>query len=184
MVYSNVSQAVVKTIKRHGAHDPFRLAEAMGIVILYENFGCDENAIKGFATEMNRIKMITLNADLLEIIQRIILAHEIGHIVLHRRRGIREFHEFSLFDESSLFEKEANLFAAEYLLSDEDVLEAMNGDTTFFSAAAMLHVPAELLDFKFRVMKWKGYQLVEAPIMAKSNFMKDMEIPADADYCE
>lgn len=87
-----------------------------------------------------------------------------------------------MFDESSMMEKEANLFAAEFLMDDRDVLCALNRDTTFFTAAAMLRVPAELLDFKFRVMKWKGYKLIEPPITASSKFLRDMEVPEDADY--
>jgi len=79
-------------------------------------------------------------------------------------------------------EKEANLFAAELILEDDKVLSALNQDTTFFSAAALLYVPAELLDFKFRIMKWKGYKVVEPPINARSNFLRDMEVPEDADY--
>jgi Zn-dependent peptidase ImmA (M78 family) len=86
-----------------------------------------------------------------------------------------------MFDESSRFEKEANLFAAEYLLNDEKVLATLNGDNTFFSAAAALNVPMELLDFKFRVMKWKGYKLVEPPITARSNFLRDVEVPYGPD---
>ena len=31
-----------------------------------------------------------------------------------------------------------------------------------------------MLDFKFRVMKWKGYKLIEPPIMAQSNFLANM----------
>ena len=87
-----------------------------------------------------------------------------------------------MFDESSAFEKDANLFAAEYLLHDDDVLETLNADNTFFSSAAQLRVPVELLDFKFRLMKWRGYKLVEPPISARSNFLLDMEVPKNPDY--
>ena len=76
-----------------------------------------------------------------------------------------------------MMEKDANLFAAELLLEDEDVLEMMNSDTTFFAAAAALNVPMELLDFKFRIMKWKGYMMMQAPIESRSNFLKNIEIP-------
>ena len=73
----------------------------------------------------------------------------------------------------------------EYLLNDEEVLDTLNRDTTFFTAAAKLYVPIELLDFKFRVMKWKGYKLIEPPISARSNFLANMEVPDDADcYCD
>ena len=87
-----------------------------------------------------------------------------------------------MFDESSLMEKEANLFAAELLMNDDDVVDVLNQDTTFFTASAILKVPMELLDFKFRVMKWKGFKLMEAPITASGNFLRDMEVPENADY--
>jgi len=77
--------------------------------------------------------------------------------------------------------KEANLFTAELLLDDASVFDVLNRDTTFFSAAAALYVPAELLDFKFRLMKWKGYKLTEPPISARSNFLRDMEVPDESE---
>lgn len=82
----------------------------------------------------------------------------------------------------SVCEKEANLFAAEYLMDDDEVLEALNRDGTFFNAASQLMVPAELLDFKFRMLKWKGYQMMESPIAARSNFLRDLSIPVNTDY--
>ena len=112
------------------------------------------------------------------------MAHELGHAVLHKHSGLHAFHEVGLFDESSLLEKEANLFAAELLLTDDDVFQTLNEDNTFFSAASSLYVPMELLDFKFRVMKWKGYKLMEPPITARSNFLRDLEVPINADDYE
>jgi len=156
----------------------------MGVKLLNKQLGYDEDSIKGFFLECRRIKTITLNSDMPSVIQRIILTHELGHAVLHKNSGIHAFHEVSLFDDSSVFEKEANLFAAEFLLKDEDVLETLNADTTFFSAASRLMVPMELLDFKFRVMKWKGYKIIEPPITARNNFLRDLEVPKNANYCD
>ena len=31
----------------------------------------------------------------------------------------------------------------------------------------------ELLDFKFRVMKWKGYMIVDSPVYSQSNWLKN-----------
>ena len=182
MTYTEICKAVKALKKEHNTHDPFAICEDLGIMVIPQNFGRAETAIKGFYLECKRIKTITVNADLPEVIQRIIVAHELGHARLHRNTGLRAFHDVALFDESAAMEKEANLFAAEFLMDDKDVLRALNRDTTFFSAAAMLRVPAELLDFKFRVMKWKGYKLIEPPISASGNFLRDMEVPPDADY--
>ena len=53
-------------------------------------------------------------------------------------------------------------------------MNALNEDQFFFQAAKALYVPAELLDFKFRVMKRKGYKL-ESPIVSHGNFLKTIE---------
>jgi len=76
----------------------------------------------------------------------------------------------------SIAEYEANVFAAELLLKDEDVFELLNDDISFFSIASMLRVPSELLDFKFRVLKRKGYQFIESPLQAGSKFLRDIEV--------
>ena len=182
MTYSDICESVHMLKKKYDETDPFKLCKAMGIILLLQPMGKHEGAIKGFYMKCKRIRTITVNSDLPEIIQKIIVAHEIGHAALHRKSGIHAFHEVGLFDESSFMEQEANLFAAEYLLDDQKVLETLNSDTTFFAAASELYVPMELLDFKFRVMKWKGYKLIEPPISARSNFLRDMEVPPDADY--
>jgi Zn-dependent peptidase ImmA (M78 family) len=182
LTYSEISTAVAKLIKKYDERNPFRLCRAMGIKLIFQPMGTAPDAVKGFFLKKNRIRVIVINSDLPEIIQRIIGAHELCHAEFHRKSGIHAFHEVTLFDQTSEFEKDANLFAAELLLEDKEVLDVLNQDTTFFSAAAMLLVPAELLDFKFRVMKWKGFKMIEPPINARSNFMKDMEIPEDADY--
>jgi Zn-dependent peptidase ImmA (M78 family) len=182
MNYDDICRAVKQLRHRYSESDPFRICKQMGIVLLFQSLGKDPSAIKGFYLECKRIRTITVNSDLPSVIQKIIVAHELGHATLHRSSGLHAFHEVGMFDESSTMEKDANLFAAEFLLDDDDVLKALNADNTFFSAAAQLYVPIELLDFKFRVMKWKGYKLVEPPIMSRSNFLRDMEVPENADY--
>lgn len=182
MTYAEICEAVERLKKKYQESDPVRLCRMMGIQLLYQDLGTDDDAMKGFFLESHRIKTITINDRLPHVIQKIILSHELGHAVLHKKTGIHAFHEVGLFDESSVLEKDANLFAAEYLLDDDAVLETLNADNTFFSAASALYVPIELLDFKFRVMKWKGYKLVEPPITARSNFLRDMEVPVNADY--
>ena len=179
MTHAVICKAVERLQKKYGERDPLKLCEAMGILVLTPPMGKTDDAIKGFFMENCRIKIITVNGDLPEIIQKIIIAHELGHAILHRTKGVHAFHDVTLFDSSSMMEKEANLFASELLLKDQDVLEMMNSDNTFFTAAAALNVPTELLDFKFRLMKWKGYKIVHAPTESRNNFLKDLKIPQE-----
>lgn len=182
MTYYEICASVHRLKQKFGDTDPFQLCRDMGILLLFQPMGKHETAIKGFYMLCKRVRSITVNSDLPEIIQKIIVAHELGHASLHNDCGVQAFHEVALFDNASTLEREANLFAAEYLLNDEDVLEVLNQDTTFFSAAALLRVPMEMLDFKFRLMKWKGYKLMEPPIHANGDFMRNMEVPENADY--
>jgi len=48
----------------------------------------------------------------------------------------------------------------------------------FFQAAKALYVPSELLDFKFRILKRRGYK-VESPITANGDFLKNLEQRTD-----
>lgn len=181
-IYAEICEAVEKLKKKYDETDPFRLCRCMGILLLFYPLGSAPDAVKGFFVEADRNRAITVNSDLPLFMQKIIVLHELGHAELHRSSGIFAFHDFLMYDSVSEYEKEANLFAAEYLLNDEDVLDALRRNETFFAAASELMVPPELLDFKYRLLKSKGYPMPESPMTARSNFLRDLEIPENSDY--
>lgn len=81
-----------------------------------------EGACKRFSLMQSQKKSITISCDLPEHLQRIILTHEVSPSVLHRNMtGIKAFHDFALFDDTSLYEYEANIFAAEWLTPPADL---------------------------------------------------------------
>lgn len=171
--FNYICSIVEKLKDRYAEADPLKLCDALGIVTLFAPMGGFPEACKGFFLTQSRIRSITINSDLSDDFQRIICAHELGHAMLHRdRSGINAFHDFSFFDGVDRLEYEANIFAAELLLPDDDVMKILNEDVSFFQAAAKLYVPAELLDFKFRALKWKGYKVIEPPTNATGNFLK------------
>lgn len=168
-----ISRQVARIMRKYDETDPYRLAQAMGIIVGYEAMGDYPEACKGFFMYQSRKKLIMINSDLPDVLQRIILAHEIGHAVLHSKElaTLKAFHDFALYDTTSRFEYEANLFAAEYLLDDGEVIDKLNDDAFFFGVARELFVPPELLDFKFRILKNKGWSL-ESPIASHGDFLK------------
>lgn len=172
--FDSICEEVEKLKTKHYESDPFRLCKAMGIKVLYAPMGEGSEACKGFYLIHNRIKTITINNSLSSEFARIICSHELGHAVLHKdKAGVKAFHDFGLFDSVSSYEYEANIFAAELLLEDGDVLNSLNDDLSFFQAASTLNVPAEILDFKFRILKWKGYKVTDAPLWSPGNWLKD-----------
>ena len=178
-----ICREVKRLKKKYHESDPFKLCDAMGIILLDAPMGNYQGACKGFFLTQSRKRSITINSDLPEELQRIIVTHELGHAVLHAKAvGVNAFHDFELFDSTSFMEYEANIFAAEFLMDDDDVLEKLNEDISFFGAASLLRVPPELLDFKFRLMKRNGYKLIDPPLMANSNFLKDVETEVTDEY--
>jgi len=168
-----ISNEVKRIRKKYAEKDPYDLCRALRISLISTAMGTGYEACKGFYLLQSRKQAIVINSNLPEDLQRIILMHEIGHAVLHRKAsGIKAFHDFALFDEASIYEYEANIFAADYLMNDEEVLDLLNEDLSFFGAASELKVPAELLDFKFRVLKRKGYKVIDPPLKANSDFLK------------
>jgi Zn-dependent peptidase ImmA (M78 family) len=85
---------------------------------------------------------------------------------------LKGFQEIELFDIARPAEYEANVFAAELLIDDNELLKLLNDDNmSFFDVARELYIPAALLDFKFRVLKHKGYR-IEAPYIANGDFLR------------
>lgn len=156
---------------KYHSRDPFYVCKELGIRLRYKDLG---HEIKAFYFYQSRIRNIVLNTNVSEITSRILVAHELGHDRLHKNLAmLKGLQEIKLFDKAQPIEYEANLFAAEFLIEDNELLKLLNDkDKTFFDIAKELCIPADLLDFKFRVMKHKGYR-VQAPYTAVGNFLKN-----------
>ena len=130
--------------------------------------------IKAYYFYQSRIRNIVINTRISETVRRILAAHELGHDRLHKEIAmLKGFHEIELFDMAQQTEFEANIFAAELLIDDAELLELLNEEIkSFFCVARELYIPAPLRDFKFRVLKHKGYR-IEIPYIANGGFLED-----------
>ena len=170
-VLDSIPQKVQTLVKKYDTRDPFELCRKLRIGVKYREL-CPQ--LKAYFFYQSRIKTVVLNSQTDAVVHRILCAHELGHATLHAEKlvAMRGFRELELFDCSDRTEYEANIFAAELLIPDGELLEILNTeDCSFFQAASALYVPVELLDFKFRVLKSKGYK-IEAPFLAQSDFLK------------
>ena len=141
-------------LDKYHERDPFRLCNDMDILLNRAPMGVDIYASKGFYIRQFGINVITVNSDQPEYIQKIVCAHEIGHSVLHS--DIVEACCFENLNLTQKTEREANLFAAEYLLSDEIVLSHIEESESVYTLAQKLEVPTEILLYKLQTMESKG----------------------------
>lgn len=150
-----VYQEIGKLVRKHGTRDPFELLDAMHVQV---RFYFDLHRTKGFSRYFLRQYFVGINGNLPEEEQRIVAAHELGHIVLHAQ-ALRNSPLFdtAVYDKRSGAEYEANLFAADLLLRDEDIMEASERpETSFESLCLSLGTTPGLMNFKLRSMSGRG----------------------------
>ena len=176
MTMEYICREVRRIQKKYEEIDPAKVCQAMHIAVIYQSMGAYANACKAFYLMQSRKQAIVINSDLSSSLQRVLLSHELGHAVLHRTNAnTKTFHDVHLFDETSQYEYEANLFAAEFLINDNDVITLLKEDQSFFAIASIISIPPALLDFKCRMLKYKGTAAIESPLMARSDFLNQYQ---------
>ena len=166
-----IAQTVDDLVKRYGTRDPYALCGMMSVKIHRMDL---EHKLKGFFFYCARQKNIVVDTGLNDVLERVLVAHELGHALLHQEISMmRGFQEMELMEErdDQPEENEANLFAAELLLPDEEVLKSLSR-MSFFESARALYVPAALLDYKLTMLKAKGYGM-NVMDCHRSDFLKE-----------
>ena len=103
----NIPIRVRNLVKREGTSDPVRIAKYLGCRILYCDLPCHVN---GMWRRILRRKYIFVNESITEEWQqKAIIAHELGHIILHPTYKAYSIHGISF--QSNRREDEANEFA-------------------------------------------------------------------------
>ena len=148
---------VNKLIKKCGTRDPYRVAEELGINILYRDFKKQRGAYKIILKN----RFIFLQNGLHPVIEQIVLWHEIGHDMLHRQEAALTggFQEFNIFDmHENRMEYEANVFAAQASLPDDTIIEYIKNGYDIQQIAKAMHSDINLIALKVDTLNSQGYQ--------------------------
>lgn len=137
----DIKQKALFLIRKYGTNDPFDLALALGIKILYEELG----SINGYYNMQLRMKQIHINHNLSLDQQYVTCAHELGHAVLHPKANT-PFLRANTFFSIDKMEIEANTFAAELLIPDSLILE--NPEFTRQQIARLAGYNERIMEFK------------------------------------
>lgn len=140
----NIHARVKHLIQKHGTRDPNKIADYLGINVEYKHYS---NSTKGYFIKILTNKFIIINSSIPNHEKEIVLAHELGHAVLHHNKDIKFIREFTLFP-TGRYENEANKFAAE-LLINENINKCYIENMSIDQLAAYFCVPKELVKYKF-----------------------------------
>ena len=164
---SRIYDIVSDFTKKYKTRDPFMLAEAMNVDVDFADLG----SLKGFYIVYKRGRYIVLNKSLTDELSGVILAHELGHDILHRHLaengGLKES---SFFDMKSKPEMEANVFAANLMISDKEVMSYAEDGYTAEDMSKELYVPYPLALIKLNDMNKRGFKL-NIPYNPKADFL-------------
>lgn len=153
-----IVQTANKLVDTLGTRDPHRIARELGIEVVPVDFKRQRGAYK----VLMRNRFIFIKNDLHPVMEGIVMLHEIGHDVLHRKEAVKAggFKEFNIFNmRDNRMEYEANLFAAQISLSDEDFLELAERGYDTQQIARTLNSDINLVALKADTLISQGYRL-------------------------
>jgi len=120
-----IKETVEAAIKKGESRNPFDLAQALGIIVLWEPLG----EIQGYYNCCYRQKFIHINDTLEEHPAAFTCAHELGHAILHPHINTPFLRRSTLFSVDRL-ETEANRFAVDFLYEDEELFPYLSRSIT------------------------------------------------------
>ena len=158
-----------KIFRTYEHRRPERIAKEMGILIVPAPFKKQKGAYK----VIERQPIIFINDHLHTVIREIVFGHELGHHLLHREEAIQVggFQEFNLFDmRENRMEYEANLFAAQLMLPDDEIKEYIYRGFDVQQIARAMRSDINLVAIKVSELNRQGCYFREQEF--RSNFLK------------
>lgn len=113
----NITSIVNQLVKKHHTRNPFAIAEALDVIVMHYPL-----EMRGMYFYASRCHMIYINDTLSNHEKRLVCAHELGHMIMHKGTN-SIFLSRSTHLNTSKYEIEANRFAINLLISDEDIWE-------------------------------------------------------------
>ena len=158
-----------KLIIKYKTRDPFKIMDDMHIIVGETS---SFQKLKGFCFMSCKTIYVQISSFLSEEEKQIVAAHELGHIILHRTQlKMAPMKDDTLYNMQDNTEYQANLFAADLLLSDADIADmAHNEDLDYFSLCSTLNSTPELMSFKLYSLTKRG-QAYHMPMEIQSNFL-------------
>lgn len=151
MNIEEIRKKVQKIKSKYKTNNPYVLIDYLNIRLKY--FPSSTSSLLGMYTKILNGRFIFLSSEL-DYKERSIIAHEIGHDQLHRfmmkKNGLTSFNCASYIN--NRYEKEANIFAAELLISDKSILNMIEDEIPINTFAYENGVIKEFVEIKLENM--------------------------------
>lgn len=114
----DIKKIVNSLVKKHKTRNPFEIIKGMNVILVPVPL----EGVRGFYQYFQRNNIIYIDDSLPEHEQILVCAHELGHMLLHKKANALFMDTYTGFN-TTKYEKEADLFAMELLVPDQVFLE-------------------------------------------------------------
>ncbi|NRT90128.1 ImmA/IrrE family metallo-endopeptidase [Clostridium beijerinckii] len=144
----NYRKKVQSLVKKCKTRDPYKIAMEEKVEVKFKHLS--PSSPEGIFKKILRRKYIIIN--LTRITSKphlnMVLAHELGHAMMHSSDKAFFLHDHTFYDRGR-FEIEANKFAAELLIDEEKVDTIYLEDLSIEQLACSYEVSVQLIKYKF-----------------------------------
>lgn len=134
-------------IKRYKSNNPFDICGCMGIIVLTVPLV----GVRGFYQHYKRNSMVYISEELNDHLRLFVCAHELGHAVMHRTSN-EIFMDTRTFLKISTYERQADRFAINLLLPEDDFIEDYR-ECTLEQIARGYGMNQELMKYRIQQIK-------------------------------
>ena len=128
--------------------DPFNSASGEGACIYYKDLG----SLKGMYLSSLPMPTIIINNKLDSVMKKTVCAHEFGHFILHGDNNFScEGLTFESKTQAGILEREANVFAAYFLIDTNEANSLLTSGYSIAEAASILGTDPHLLQLNLSI---------------------------------
>lgn len=141
----DIRARVDKLVRKYKTRNPLEMIKGMNaIVVFYPLHG-----VRGFYQYFQRNNIIYIDESLSDADKLFVLAHEMGHMILHRKSNAI-FMDTKTHFKTTRYETEANKFAIELLLDTNTLNEYIESGYSKEQISRITGYSINLIDLKLR----------------------------------
>ena len=137
----NIKRKANSLARKYSSRNPLEIIKNLNVILVYYPL----KDVRGFYQYFQRNNIIYIDDELSENEQKVVCAHELGHMFLHKNSNAL-FMDTRTHFVTTKYENEANTFAAELLIPDSVILD--NPGMTKNQIARIMGYEEKILDFK------------------------------------
>lgn len=126
----DIASKAKSLVKKHGTRNPFKIIESLNVILVFYPL----EGVNGFYQYFQRNNIIYIDERLSESERLFVCAHELGHMLMHKKANAI-FMDSRTQLNTTKYELEADRFAIDLLISDENIEENIE-----FTAPQLSHL--------------------------------------------